>query len=36
METCKISSLYNLSETLAAELFLGGTAENQRVYLQAG
>ncbi len=25
METCKISSLYNLSETLAAELFQGLT-----------
>ena len=42
METAKISQLYDLGETIAAELFAGltypwgGSAENQRLYKEAG
>lgn len=42
METAKISQLYDLGETIAAELFAGLTypwealPENQRLYKEAG
>ena len=40
METAKISQLYDLGETIAAvcgtDLAVGGSAENQRLYKEAG